>query len=225
MLAIVIVYPNALAVLAGRRGWDQWHAFMIGNAGLAIALALYAHASGFWQPAWGRFRAAQLWQGAVTGLIPLVVVLALIFLPGRLGRDIVRAGIGNIPPLQFAFRLVVQIGFATVLCEELAFRGVLFVLLNRTFATPYTVALDAAAYGRWHVVLQLNAFAGQQGVRRAAAAAGGVIAYGLLGVALAVLRQRAGGLAAPIVAHGLLDIGMFAGMYLRRMRGCQYATL
>ena len=54
------------------------------------------------------------------------------------------------------------------------------------------------------------------GMARLAATGGGTAAYALLGLLFALVRQAAGGLLAAIIAHGVLDVLMFAGMFVRR---------
>ena len=62
--------------------------------------------------------------------------------------------------------------------------------------------------------VELRRYAGL--LARLVAAGGGTAAYALLGLLLAVVRQAAGGLLASIIAHGVLDVLMFAGMVVRR---------
>jgi membrane protease YdiL (CAAX protease family) len=138
------------------------------------------------------------------------------FWPGRLGRDIVASGLGAITTRHAVYRLCVQIGLATVLCEEVAFRGVLQVLFLRTLSVPWALGLDALVFGLWHAALLYNGCAGRRGVARLAATGGGTALYTLLGLLLALVRQVAGGLLAAIIAHGVLDALMFAGMVVRR---------
>jgi membrane protease YdiL (CAAX protease family) len=213
---ILIVYPNAMAALSQRWRWDQWHAFMVGNAILGCALLAYAGVSGLWPAVWGRTTAAGLAAGLAAGGVPLLVILVLMFLPGQLGRDIVASGIGAIPFGRFLYRVVVQVALTTVLFEEFAFRGVLQALLATSHPPGGVVAVDAAVFGLWHTVLQYNGFASQRGLARLGATAGGTLVYALLGVLLALVRQDTGGLAPAIVAHGVLDVLMFVGMYVRR---------
>ncbi len=213
---ILIAYPNVMAALSQRRRWDQWHAFMVGNAILGCALLAYAGASGLWSAVWGHTTAAGLAVGLAAGAVPLAVILTLMFLPGQLGRDIVASGIGAIPFGRFLYRVAVQVALTTVLCEEFAFRGVLQALLATLFPPGGVVAADAVVFGLWHTTLQYNGFTSQRGLARFGAAAGGTLVYALLGALLALVRQGTGGLAPAIVAHGVLDVLMFIGMYVRR---------
>ncbi len=213
---LLVVYANVMATLSARRRWDQWQAFTIGNSVLGLALLAYAAVMGLLPAVWGQVTGSGLLLGVVAGLLPLVMILALMFLPGQLGRDIVASGVGTISTRGFAYRVCVQVSLATVVCEEFAFRGVLQVLLVRAVGVPRSAAFDALAFGLWHVVLQYNGFASVRGLGRWGAALGGSLVYAVLGLILSVARQSGGGLLAAIVAHGVLDILMFAAMFVRR---------
>lgn len=222
---VLILYPNAMAVASHRQRWDQWHAFMVGNVILGCALVAYTLGSGSWQAIWGHTSAGGLAAGAVAGGVPLVVILALMLLPGQLGRDIVASGIGAIGVGRFVYRVAVQVAITTVLFEEFAFRGLLQTLLVQSLPTSRAVAFSALVFGLWHTGLQYYSFASQRGLTRLGATLGGTLVYGLLGVLLALVRQRTGGLAPAIVAHGVLDVFMFIGMFARRstMRSARVA--
>jgi len=213
---LLVVYANVMAVLSARRRWNQWHAFTIGNSVLGLALLAYAAMTGLLPAVWGRTTGSGLLLGIVAGLLPLAMILALMFLPGSLGRDIVASGVGTISTRGFVYRVTLQVALATVVFEEFAFRGVLQVLLVQAVGVPRSAAFDAIAFGLWHVVLQYNGFAGLRGPGRWGAALGGSLVYAVLGLILSVVRQSGGGLLAAIVAHGVLDILMFAAMFVRR---------
>lgn len=213
---LLVAYSNVMALLAARRRWDQWHAFSAGNTLLTLGLLIYAAASGLLAAVWGNASGQGVVIGLLAGAVPLAVIVTLMFLPGQLGRDIVASGIGDVSARLFAYRLAVQVALATVVAEEFCFRGVLYVLLARSVTTAWAIGLDAAAFGLWHLMLQYNGFASQQGLARWLASAGGVLVYALLGLLLALVRHATGGLLAPLLAHGVLDVLMFAGMYVRR---------
>ncbi len=213
---LLVAYANVMAILSARRRWDQWRAFAIGNSVLGLALLAYAAVDGLLPAVWGRVTGSGLVLGVAAGLPPLAVILALMFRPGPLGRDIVASGVGTISTRGFAYRVGVQVALTTVVCEEFAFRGVLQVLLVQAVGVPRSAALDALAFGLWHVVLQYNGFAGLRGPGRWGAALGGSLVYAVLGLILSVVRQSGGGLLAALVAHGVLDILMFAAMFVRR---------
>lgn len=205
-----------MAVASQRQRWDQWHAFMVGNALLGCALAAYTLGTGSWTAVWGDTNLRGLAAGALAGGAPLVVILVLMLLPGQLGRDIVASGIGDIGAGRFVYRVAVQVAITTVLFEEFAFRGLLQALMLQSLPASRAVAYSAVVFGLWHTGLQYYSFASQRGLTRLGATLGGTLVYGLLGVLLALVRQRTGGLAPAIVAHGVLDVFMFVGMFVRR---------
>ena len=222
---LLVAYSNVMALLSVRRRWDQWHAFAIGNTLLTLALLAYAAASGLLAAVWGDVSGRAIVIGVLAGAVPLAVILILMFLPGQLGRDIVASGIGDISTRQFVYRLTVQVALTTVVAEEFCFRGVLYLLLARSVPAAWAIGLNAIAFGLWHFVLQYNGFTSQRGLTRWLAAAGGVAVYALLGLLLALVRHATGGLLAPLLAHGVLDILMFAGMYVRRGQLTRGATI
>ncbi len=213
---LLVLYANVMATLSARRRWDQWQAFTIGNSVLGLALLAYAAVAGLLPAVWGQVTGSGLLLGVIAGLLPLAMILALMFLPGQLGRDIVASGVSTISTRGFVYRVGVQVTLATVVFEEFAFRGVLQVLLVQAVGVPRSAAFDAFAFGLWHVVLQYNGFASLRGPGRWGAALGGSLVYAVLGLILSVVWQSGGGLAAVIVAHGILDILMFAAMFVRR---------
>jgi membrane protease YdiL (CAAX protease family) len=77
------------------------------------------------------------------------------------------------------------------LTEELLFRGVLYRVLDEWRGTRLAIWGSALAFGLYHI--------GSQGVA-------GAIGTGFIGLILAAIRWRAGGIIGLIIAHGLLDI-------------------
>jgi membrane protease YdiL (CAAX protease family) len=116
-----------------------------------------------------------------------------------------------------AFEVFVRIPVATSLCEELIFRGaVLGVLLRHR--TPITaVALSSMMFGLWHVfptldTLHLNPvgeLVEGSALRTSGAVVGAAVATTAAGVGLSWLRLRANSIAAPIIAHGVLNTAAF----------------
>ena len=136
----------------------------MGNTALGLVLLIYATRSRLLAAAWGQVTLGSVLLGALAGLVPLTVILVLIFRPGQLGHDIVASGLGAIPARHVAYRLCVQVGLTTVLCEEFAFRGVLQVLLLRTLSVPWALGLDGVVFGLWHAALLYNGCTGRRGV-------------------------------------------------------------
>jgi membrane protease YdiL (CAAX protease family) len=127
---------------------------------------------------------------------------------GAVGTAVAAAGLLGIDPLgligdradaslgEMLVDVFVRIPVATVVFEELAFRGVLTPLLERATTPARAMVWSAALFGSWHVSLPSSAdvadLAGQVGTFAATAAAGAGFVY---------LRRRSGSLAAPMVAH------------------------
>ncbi|GAA2514858.1 CPBP family intramembrane glutamic endopeptidase [Pilimelia columellifera] len=106
-----------------------------------------------------------------------------------------------------ALTAFVIIPLATVLPEEIAFRGVLWGLVARACGPVWATGTTSALFGLWHVLPSLRlhqanaAVATVTGGGRAAAVVGAVLFTGLAGVVLAELRRRTGSLLAPIGLH------------------------
>ena len=105
-----------------------------------------------------------------------------------------------------AWRVLVRIPFGTVVLEEVAFRGVLPVLLS-----PVTASV---LFGLWHVVptiktLDVNGVA----TRRAVAVAGAVAFTTAVGLVFCWLRSVSGSLLAPAAVHAAANGGAVVASY------------
>lgn len=95
------------------------------------------------------------------------------------------------------FQVFVEIPIATVVFEELAFRGLVVALLERICAPRAAVAWSALLFGLWHLG---PAWPGADiaGIGRAIGIVG---ATAIAGVVLHLLKRRSGSLVAPMIAH------------------------
>lgn len=101
-----------------------------------------------------------------------------------------------------AARVLVHIPLGTVLCEELAFRGVLLAVAHRQLPRPLAQAGTAVVFGLWHL---------HGAGRGRAAVAGTVLATGLGGAVLGRLRASSGSVLAPMGLHlGSNALGLLA---------------
>ncbi|GAB3310455.1 CPBP family intramembrane metalloprotease [Epidermidibacterium keratini] len=124
----------------------------------------------------------------------------------------------SVPPAVFA--ALVTIPLATVLPEELLFRGVLDGALNRRFGPRTAYAIGALAFGSWHAITSLSLASGNSTVRtlvgngafaQVLCTAGVVAVTSVAGFGLSWLRRRSGSLLAPIGLHWALNgIGALA---------------
>jgi membrane protease YdiL (CAAX protease family) len=134
----------------------------------------------------------------------LVVVAGLIPATQPLFADHRMAGVGRAGT---AYRAAVRIPLGTVLMEEVAFRGVLLVLVGGLAGTRGAVVVSSCLFGLWHVVpvratLRTNALA-----TRPAIVGTAVVALALVGAGLCWLRLRTGGLWAPALVHAAASSG------------------
>jgi membrane protease YdiL (CAAX protease family) len=116
-----------------------------------------------------------------------------------------RYRLGLRPAFGAAF-LSVPLG--TVVFEEVAFRGVLWALVEDRAGAAWATAVTAVLFGLWHVLPALDlartnsAVAGSgRRTRLTVALAGTVLFTTAAGVLFAELRRRSGSLLAPMLLH------------------------
>lgn len=107
------------------------------------------------------------------------------------------AGRTDLSSSALLFQVFVEIPIATVVFEELAFRGLVVALLERICAPRAAVAWSALLFGLWHLG---PAWPGADiaGIGRAIGIVG---ATAIAGVVLHLLKRRSGSLVAPMIAH------------------------
>ncbi|WP_229071108.1 CPBP family intramembrane glutamic endopeptidase [Actinoplanes sp. DH11] len=102
---------------------------------------------------------------------------------------------------------LVEIPLATVVFEEVAFRGVLWALISAAHGPAWATAGTAVLFGLWHI-------SPDPGVRRQV---GAVAFTTLAGLVLGLLRDLSGGLLAPFALHWAANgLGVLASTVVRR---------
>lgn len=102
---------------------------------------------------------------------------------------------------------VVAVPLATVLLEEVAFRGVLWALLARERGAAVATVGTAVLFGLWHVLPALDMaranalLRGRGRFTSALTVAATVVATTAAGLVLAEIRRRSGSLVAPTGVH------------------------
>lgn len=101
-----------------------------------------------------------------------------------------------------------SVPLGTVVFEEVAFRGVLWALVEDRAGAAWATAVTALLFGLWHVLPALdlartnNAVAGSGRRARLAVAVVGTVAFtAAAGVLFGELRRRSGSLLAPVLLH------------------------
>jgi membrane protease YdiL (CAAX protease family) len=97
-------------------------------------------------------------------------------------------------------KALIGVPLATVIFEEVAFRGVLWGLVADEHGTGWATAITAVLFGLWHLPDR-----------------GEVAFTTLAGVLLSFLRAASGGLLAPFVLHWTANgLGILASAWVRR---------
>ena len=182
---------------------DRWYVPV--NGSTAVVLVLMAGPDGLglsvgWAP---------LVVGLACGLVVVGVVALLVVLPSTrpLLADQRMAGVNA---RGTAWRALVRIPLGTVLLEEVAFRGVLPVVLSPLAA--------AGLFGLWHIVptwltLDVNGVA-RSGRARVAAVSGAVVVTAAIGLVFWGLREATGSLLAPAIVHAAANSAATVAAYL-----------
>jgi membrane protease YdiL (CAAX protease family) len=204
-LAVALIAYNNLLNL-----WRPFHRFYVpinlcaaaGVIGLALGLlnlrdeALGLTADTLSEAA--RFALAGL---IITG--PLYVAL----LSPRWAKLIADRRLEDSSRLEMLYRIFIRIPIGTVLLEEVAFRGVLFVLLVQ-YGALTAALISSVAFALWHVVPTLAAARVNRilnGFTPWRAMTGGVVATFGIGMILVWLRIQTGGLGAPFGIHAAVN--------------------
>ena len=182
---------------------DRWYVPV--NMATALVLVLVAGPGGLglsvgWVP---------VVVGLAVGLAVVAVVASLVVLPSTRPLLTDQRMVG-VDARGTAWRALVRIPLGTVLLEEVAFRGVLPVMLS-----PLAVAV---LFGLWHIVptwrtLDVNGVAGS-GRARVAAVSGAVVVTAAVGLVLWSLRAATGSLLAPAIVHATANSAATVAAYL-----------
>ena len=222
--AAVVLSAVVVVVAAGLVAWNNLLVpalpadpvvRMIANVVGVLVLVLAARAGGLSWRDLGlcptTWRAGLRWGGAAVGIVALGYAVAFL-LPAT--RPLLEnPGVAGSPTSAVVLRALLLIPVGTVLCEELAFRGVLHGLIERAWAGRWWA-------GRGAVLAVASAFAVWHLAGAVAAPAGGIPVLGVLavlvvtavgGVVMSVVRRRTGSIFASIGIHlGTNVVGLVA---------------
>jgi membrane protease YdiL (CAAX protease family) len=166
-----------------------------------------------------RWRVGLLW-GVCGGLLLAAPPLAyFLVLPVTAGTGLRVAEVHNATWGALLLRLLVFTPILVALVEEVAFRGFLLGRLRRALPQRTTLALllSALAFALWHVTVNLLTL-GETNVASAGlttvpvAVAAGLLSVFVAGLVFGGLYLRTGGLAAPVLAHWLVDALMLIAL-------------
>jgi uncharacterized protein len=182
------VAAAALLVALARRDGCSWTALGLGRESLGPGLR---------------------WAGALVAAVLLGYLVAVALPPTRQAFADTRAT--SLSGAALLWHLLVRIPLGTALLEEVAFRGVVYAMVERRRGVRAAVVGSSLLFGLWHVLPSLGlrrtnaAVADVLGSGPAGAVVAAVAATTLAGVVLCELRRRSGGLLAPFALHWALN--------------------
>jgi uncharacterized protein len=216
--AVLAAYNN---VVAGHEWHERWYVPLNACATCAVLAAAAAHGLkaaeiGIGPGSWRLGRAGTMWAGAAAAAWVLVAAVPATrpVLGDKRSAGLDARGV--------AYQATVRIPVGTVLWEEVAFRGVLQASLRRVLPGPAAIVVTSGIFGLWHVrptwqALRVNGLA-EDGRRAAARVSAAVVVTAAAGTLLSSLRERSGGLAAPIALHLVSNSGGAIAAWAERSR-------
>ncbi len=200
------------------------HASLWIGVGAAAALLLFARANGLTWAQLGlsrdRLRAGALWGSAAIAIVAGAYLVGVLLPATRTAFLDSRYHLGLSQALLTAF-VVIPLG--TVLFEEMAFRSVLWGMLNRHMKAWRVTLATASLFGLWHVLPSLHLATSNAAIgdvsQQAGSASGFLVVLGTVvftavgGVVAGELRRRSGSLLASIGMHWATNaLGVLFGL-------------
>jgi membrane protease YdiL (CAAX protease family) len=217
--AVLAAYNNVV----GRHAWhDRWYVPLnVCATGAALSAArasgLTAADIGLGPGSWRLGRSGSWWAGVAAAGWLLVATLPATrpVLDDKRSAGLDGRGV--------AYQAAVRIPAGTVLWEEIAFRGILQASMRRVLPAPAAIAVTSGVFGFWHIrptlqALRANGLADDR-LRAVAGVGAGVAVTGAGGALLSWLRERSGGLGAPMALHLVTNSGAAVAAWAVRPSG------
>ena len=227
----LLAYSNGLTLYALRRGTQPERFFRRVNRPFLLAMLLYAA----WRPGGLRavgFKREELGKSVLGGLALGGALsgppLLFFFRPFLLDTPLEYGPITRMTRRELLVDVLLDVPIGIALLEELAHRGLLYSALLKMGGERVAIVGSAVGFAGWHFMVTAtsaaesnlsSAFCLPRFLRpyvQPLAVAGGMLSTGVAGLLFGLLRARTGNLAAPIVAHWLVDGVMIAALWLRR---------
>jgi membrane protease YdiL (CAAX protease family) len=161
--------------------------------------------------------------GALVGCLLAILSVAFLAFPFLLAEPARYQEIQDLSPLVLLWRLGAELTIATALTEEILFRGILQALFKRSLNTVRALIATNVVFALWH--LAINALTLQQNAvvlpfipaafAQAIGYLGSLLAVGIGGVILSILRERTNHLAGSIAAHWMPVAAMTILVYVK----------
>ncbi len=224
---VLIFFSNALGLFIYSAG--------VNREAVYFAWSVVLLAASLW---WARNRAHLTWAdiglgregwrhsaaiGAICGLVLAIPLLLFLSFPAVLAGPVRYGEIQNLDALGLLWRIGVELTIATALTEEILFRGILQSLFNRSLSTTGALVATNLFFSFWH--LWANFLSIQQNtivlpflpanVTQVPGYFGSLIAVGIGGFLLSILRERTHHLAGSIVTHWAAVAAITMLLYLQ----------
>jgi membrane protease YdiL (CAAX protease family) len=192
----------------------------------AAALLGFARLNGLTWPQLGlgrdRMASGCRWALGSTAVVVAVYTVAVLLPPTRAAFQDSRY---DLPLGNALFTAFVAIPLGTVLPEEVAFRSVLWGMLQRHSRPWQVLATTSVLFGLWHILPSLHLGATNQGVATAVGGGGSLpvvaatVAFTALGgLVFGELRRRSGSVLAGAGAHWATNsLGVLFGLAVRHL--------
>lgn len=226
--ALLVLWGNAASALLGGTsrlpgGSVEFLAAGAALVALSVAFArglgLDAAAVGLGRIAFARGAAVGAGLG-LAGATAAVGTLRLVA-PAIVGQQVEYAPLAQVTELELARHVVLFLPLATVIPEELAFRGVLLGGLVRRMRDRDALIISGAAFALWHLGVAIatvdDTTLGSPSPHFAFATLVALFVVLLGGSALAWLRLRTRSLATTIALHWTFNAGLLLGLSYTRV--------
>ncbi len=223
-LALVLL-SNTMALFINGTGIGRERIYLP-YALLLLAVALT------WARRFGRLRWAEIglgrehWGpslafGMLAGLGLAALLLLFLAFPFLLARPVRYREIQDLNLPGLLWRLGVELTLATVLTEEILFRGILQAFFKRSLKPTVALVATNTVFALWHLVpnalsLQQNTIALPlipAGAAQVLGYLGSLIAVGIGGLILSVVRERTSHLAGSMVLHWVTVAAVTLALY------------
>ena len=232
--ALFVAYSNGLAIWAESHKRFPEALFRRLNPFVIVALLLYASRRPGGIPATGlrvRGLMRSIGEGITSGIGLSIVPLLFFRRPVLLDTPLEYGPVAKMTRREMLEDVLLRVPVGIALFEELAFRGLLYSALRRSYSVRTSMLWSAAAFAAWHLVVtytsakQTNIADTLRVPERArpvvtpmvvpVTVAGGMVTTGFAGIIFALLRERTHSLVGPILAHWIVDALMIAALWVR----------
>lgn len=220
LAAFLVVYENVVTVITGGELFISIPPALTVAAMLIAAMIEWSRRSNLTLAELGITRHGAV-RGAAIGLAVAAAVAASAVLSLRSGLlaqgPVEYAPFAGMTVADVLARALVWVPLATVLPEELSFRGVLLALLRRRYPDGQAAALSAIPFALWHALIVLHTV-GQTSLADSSTTwaigiVGGFVAVAIGGWMFAQLRIRSGSLITSLVCHWAFNGSILIGLY------------